>query len=70
MRWRLRLEEFSFNIECNPVLVNQAADALSRMPTSGTDQSDLDLELSCCSVEEAPAGAVRVIGATSRGRVL
>jgi transposase InsO family protein len=50
VRWRLRLAEFSFSIEYRPGRVNQVADALSRLPTRGTDKSDLDLELPCLSI--------------------
>ena len=45
VRWRLRLAEFSFQIQYKPGRVNQAADALSRMPTDGCDVDELDLEI-------------------------
>jgi RNase H-like domain found in reverse transcriptase len=50
VRWRLRLSEFKFDIQYKPRRVNQVADALSRMKTSGCDQATLDLEVPCLSV--------------------
>ena len=54
VRWRLRLSEFTFDIQYKPGKVNQVADALSRMKTTGGDETVLDLEVPCLSVEDAP----------------
>jgi hypothetical protein len=54
VRWRLRLSEFTFDIQYKPGRVNQVADALSRLKTSGCDQATLDLEVPCLSVECLP----------------
>ena len=53
VRWRLRLAEFSFEIQYKPGKINQAADALSRMRTTGDDQAALDLDVPCLLVEKA-----------------
>jgi RNase H-like domain found in reverse transcriptase len=47
VRWRLRLAEFSFEIQYKPGKINQAADALSRMKTTGGDQAALDQDVPC-----------------------
>ena len=44
-RWRLRLQPFEYDIVHRPGVKHQAADALSRLPTTGTDQTDLDDEI-------------------------
>lgn len=36
-RWRLRLQEFEFDVEYLPGRKNRAADAMSRLKTSGGD---------------------------------
>ena len=54
MRWRLRLSEFTFDIQYKPGRLNQAADALSRMATEGSDQSSLDHDVPCLSIEVLP----------------
>ena len=40
-RWRLRLAEFDYSVEFRPGIKNQAPDALSRLPTDGTDKTPL-----------------------------
>jgi hypothetical protein len=52
VRWRLRLAEFSFEIQYNPGKINQAADDLSRMQTTGDDQAALDPNVPCFLVEK------------------
>jgi hypothetical protein len=54
VRWRLRLSEFSFEIQYKPGRTNQVADVLSRIYTGGTDKEEFDLEVPCLSVEVAP----------------
>ena len=54
VRWRLRLSEFTFDIQYKPGRLNQAADALSRMATEGSDQSSLDHDVPCLSIEVLP----------------
>ena len=54
VRWRLRLSEFTFDIQFKPGRVNQVADALSRMATSGGDQLEIDQDVPCLSVEVMP----------------
>jgi hypothetical protein len=54
VRCRLRLSEFTLDIQYKPGRVNQVEDALSRMATEGTDQSVLDHEIPCFSVEKSP----------------
>ena len=51
VRWRLRLSEFSFDIQYKPGCTNQVADALSTIESGGTDKEDLDLEVPCLPVE-------------------
>ena len=41
-RWRLRLADFEYDIVHRAGVKHQAADALSRLPTNGTDQHPLD----------------------------
>jgi hypothetical protein len=53
VRWRLRLAEFSFQIQYKPWRVNQAADALSRMQSKGGDENKLYLEIPVLSVERS-----------------
>ena len=48
------MSEFTFDIQYKPGRVNQAADALSRLKTEGSDQKVLDLEVPCLSVSSAP----------------
>jgi RNase H-like domain found in reverse transcriptase len=52
--WRLRLSEFTFDMQYKPGRVNQVADAVSRMDTKGTDQSVLDHEIPFLSIEVSP----------------
>jgi Reverse transcriptase (RNA-dependent DNA polymerase)/RNase H-like domain found in reverse transcriptase len=51
VRWRLRLSEFTFDIQYKPGLVNNVADVLYRLKKSGCYQETLDLEVPCISVE-------------------
>ena len=44
-RWRLRLAEFSFEVVHRPGRVHQAADALSRLPTTDVDTEPIDDDL-------------------------
>lgn len=44
-RWRLRLQPFEYDIVHRPGVKHQAADAMSRLNTTGTDQTDLDDEI-------------------------
>ena len=41
-RWRLRLSEFDYEVTYRPGRVHQVPDALSRISTSGTDNSPVD----------------------------
>jgi hypothetical protein len=60
LRWRLRLSEFSFEIQYKPGRTNQVADALSRIYTGGIDKEELDLEVPRWSVEVAPVLATSI----------
>ena len=44
-RWRLRLSEFDYEVTYRPGRVHQVPDALSRISTSGTDNSPVDDEI-------------------------
>ena len=46
-RWRLRLAEFDYSVVNRPGVKHQAPDALSRLLTSGDDQSPLDDDIPC-----------------------
>ena len=44
-RWQLRLSELEFDVVHRAVIKHQAADALSRLETSGADDSSLQDEI-------------------------
>ena len=44
-RWRLRLSEFSFSVEYKKGLKNTIADAMSRLATTGLDDTPIDDEI-------------------------
>jgi hypothetical protein len=58
VRWRLKLAEFSFEVQYKPGRVNQAADALSRIATDGADKSRIDFDVPCLLVEAKAAAAL------------
>ena len=47
MRWRLRLGEFDFTVKYKKGLLNTQADALSRLPSTGSTTAPLDEEIPC-----------------------
>ena len=53
MRWRLRLSEFDFTVKYKKGAANTQADALSRLPTTGYTQVDVDEEIPCLQAEQA-----------------
>ena len=53
-RWRLRLSEFTFNVEYSPGATHHAADAMSRLPTPGTPGSPIEVDLLVDLVATAP----------------
>jgi Integrase core domain/Integrase zinc binding domain/RNase H-like domain found in reverse transcriptase len=69
VRWRLRLAEFSFEIQYKPGKVNQAADALSRMPTTGDDHMELDLDVPCLILDQ-PKNSFQSISVPKPGPTL
>ena len=44
-RWRLRLADYDYTVEHRRGIVHQAADALSRLPSDGMDETPLDDEI-------------------------
>ena len=52
-RWRLRLAEYEYDVVHRPGIKHQAPDALSRLPTKGTDQSPLDDDIPCFIADSA-----------------
>ena len=50
-RWRLRLADFEYDVVHRAGIKHQAADALSRMPTDGSDQTPLDDAIPTLAVE-------------------
>ena len=40
-RWRIRLAEFDYDVDCKPGRQHAVADALSRMPTEGLDTTPI-----------------------------
>ena len=57
-RWRLRLSEYDFVVEHRAGIKHQAADALSRLETTGLDTSTLRDEIPCYVVDEDVQGDV------------
>lgn len=52
MRWRLRLAEFTFDVQYKPGASHHAPDFLSRTRTDALDDSDIDDEIPCLSLAE------------------
>ena len=50
-RWRLRLSEFDFDVEHRAGIKHQAADALSRMTTTGLDTTPLGDDIPCFTAD-------------------
>jgi len=56
LRWRLRLVEFDFEVKYKNEANNHLADALSRIPTTGMDQKELDDDIPCFLLAQAARG--------------
>ena len=66
-RWRLRLSEFDFDVEHRAGVKHQAADALSRMETTGLDTRPLGDEIPCfTTVSDIPGEGLPCRGVTVR----
>ena len=51
-RWRLRLQQFHFEIKHRPGAQHKAADAISRPATEGLDQTEIEDDLPVLMVEK------------------
>ena len=53
LRWRLHLAEFDFEVKYKKVANHHLPDALSRIPTTGLDQKELDDDIPCFLLAQA-----------------
>ena len=51
-RWRLRLQQFEYVINHCPGVQHRAADAVSRLATTGLDQTEIDDDLSVLMADQ------------------
>ena len=51
VRWRLRLEEYDYEVEYRPGVKHQLADGVSRLRTDGGDTAPVDDEVPCFAVQ-------------------
>lgn len=49
-RWRILLSEFDYDVEYKPGVKHAVADALSRLPTDGTDDKPIPEDLPCVAI--------------------
>jgi len=56
IRWRLRLAELDFEVKYKKGANHHLPDALSRIPTTGLDQKELDDETPCLMLAQAARG--------------
>jgi hypothetical protein len=50
-RWRLRLAEFTFKVECHPGIAHHAADAMSRFPHQAVPAEPMEEYIHVCTVD-------------------
>jgi len=56
LRWRLRLAKFDFEVKYKKGANHDLPDALSRIPTTGLDQEELDDAIPCFLLSQAARG--------------
>jgi len=56
LRWRLRLEEFDFEVKYKKGANHHFPDALLRIPLTGLDQKELDDDITCFLLSQAEGG--------------
>ncbi len=63
-RWRILLFEFDYSIHYRPGRVHQVPDALSRVPTTGSDENRLDDDIPCLVATQRDTELLGFVGET------